>query len=55
MSLRLVCNHPYLFTYKREFPETETQELVNMSNKLKFIDRIIPRLLEMQHKMLIFS
>ncbi|CAD8047864.1 unnamed protein product [Paramecium primaurelia] len=55
MSLRLVCNHPYLFTYKREFPNEDIEEMINQSNKLKFVDRIIPRLLEMQHKMLIFS
>lgn len=29
MSLRLVCNHPYLFTYKREFPNEDIEEMIN--------------------------
>ncbi len=57
MSLRLVCNHPYLFLYKRKFEIEEENwlNIISQSNKLKFLDRVIPKLIEMNHKMLIFS
>ena len=57
MSLRLVCNHPYLFLYKRKFEIEEENwlNIISQSNKLKFLDRVIPKLIEMNHKMLIIS
>ena len=55
MSLRLVCNHPFLFLYKRYQDKGDLNELIQQSNKVKFLDRILPRLLDMKHKMLIFS
>ncbi|KAL4501101.1 hypothetical protein ABPG73_013839 [Tetrahymena malaccensis] len=59
MSLRLVCNHPSLFLYKKKYviPKKDKfqEEFVDCSNKLKFLERMIPKLLQQNHKMLIFS
>ena len=59
MSLRLICCHPLLFLFKNKFeiPEKDKfiEEFIMTSNKLKFLDRIIPKLLQKNHKMLIFS
>ncbi|EGR31749.1 snf2 family n-terminal domain protein [Ichthyophthirius multifiliis] len=59
MSLRLVCNHPLLFLQKKKFevPERDKflEEFIESSNKLKFLQRIIPKLISNGHKMLIFS
>jgi len=59
MNLRLVCNHPFLFEFKRsyEVPERSNfrEVFINKSNKLKLMERIIKKLLEKEHKTLIFS
>ena len=59
MSLRLVCNHPYLLLFKKRFPvptnDKFREEFIESSNKIKFLDRIIPKLLEEGHKTLVFS
>lgn len=59
MSLRLVCNHHYLFLYKKRFPipnpEKYREDFIESSNKLKFLERVIPKLMVTGHKMLIFS
>lgn len=49
MSLRLVCNHPMLFLYKKKFPVPERdkfrEEFIENSNKLKFLERLVPKLI----------
>jgi len=59
MSLRLVCNHHYLFLYKKKFPipkqDKYREDFIESSNKLKFLERVIPKLISKGHKMLIFS
>lgn len=59
MNLRLICNHPFLFLYKKKYdlPEKDKfeQEFINVSNKLKFLSRVLPKLLAGNHKILIFS
>ena len=59
MNLRLICNHPSLFLYKKDYElppiNKFKEEFVDISNKMKFLDRIIPKLLMRGHKMLIFS
>jgi len=56
--LRLVCNHPDLF-YSRSFNydtnEESFREIMNASNKLKFLDKVMPRLLDAGHKILMFT
>lgn len=59
-NLRLVSNHPYNFLYKSKFyiPEDEAEfrnEIINSSNKLKFLEKVIPKLIKEGHKILIFS
>lgn len=59
MHLRLVCDHPDLF-YSRSVnltadEETYEHDVINSSNKLKFLDKVIPRLLKKDHKVLIFT
>lgn len=59
MSLRLVCNHHYLFLYKKKYtvpPSSEFKEkFIESSNKLKFLERVIPKLIQKEEKMLVFS
>ena len=49
MQLRLICNHPLLFLFKNKFVTPERskfkEEFIDTSNKLKFLDRIIPKLI----------
>eukprot|EP01147_Barroeca_monosierra_P000333 gene333-3700_t len=57
MQLRKCCNHPYLLKY----PLTEKGEykidenLIEVSGKLKLLDRMLYRLRQNGHKVLIFS
>ena len=57
--LRLVCDHPDLF-YSRSFnfdgnEATFEDQILSGSNKLKFLDKIIPRFLDAGHKILMFT
>jgi len=61
MHLRLVCDHPDLFySRRREFEYKEENknfedEIVKSSNKLKLLAKMIPKLLDDGHKILIFT
>jgi len=57
--LRLVCDHPDLF-YSRSFNYntdeiTFHEQVLKPSNKLKFLDKVIPNLLNAGHKILMFT
>ena len=59
MTLRLVCNHPDLFhsryrDYQEQIVDFES-EIVRSSNKLKLLDKMIPKLLKEGHKILMFT
>lgn len=51
MQLRKICNHPYLFTENGNGGE----ELIMCSGKFELLDRIIPKLIKTNHRMLIFT
>lgn len=51
VQLRKICNHPYLF----EENETEGDELIMSSGKFELLDRMIPKLIQTNHRMLIFT
>ena len=57
MQLRKVCNHPYLF--EEIDPHSDTgltdQGIVEASGKMKLLDRLLPKLHERGHRVLIFS
>jgi len=57
MQLRKCCNHPYLFQWPldKEGEEIIDETLVQQSGKLQLLDRLLPRLQEEGHRMLIFS
>ena len=59
MHLRLVCDHPDLFyARRREYEENWVnfeEEVVKSSNKLRLLSKMIPKLLEKGHKILIFT
>ena len=56
MQLRKICNHPYLFLdYNNEFLQHLDKKIFTTSGKFEFLDRIIPKLLFFNHKILIFS
>lgn len=58
-NLRLVCNHPALFLFRRDFeiPKKDKfrEEFIESSNKLKLVERLMKKLLESNHKILLFS
>ena len=51
MHLRKVCNHPYLFM--RDYMVDE--DLVRISGKFVLLDRMLPKLLAGNHRVLMFS
>ncbi len=58
MHLQKCCNHPYLFKNAEppvESPEEEHKLLVEASGKLKLLDKMLPKLKERGHRVLIFS
>ena len=56
MELRKICNHPYLFLHhNNELLENINECIYKSSGKFEFLDRIIPKLLLCNHKILIFS
>lgn len=52
MQLRKICNHPYLFTMN-EYEYNE--DLIRCSGKFELLDRILPKLIRTNHRMLIFT
>lgn len=52
MQLRKVCNHPYLFYPEPTYPINDN--LWRCSGKFELLDRILPKLINTGHKMLIF-
>eukprot|EP01135_Chromosphaera_perkinsii_P005464 Nk52_evm13s352 gene=Nk52_evmTU13s352 len=62
MDLRKCCNHPFLFegaeeTIKRQLPSstTESERLVASCGKVVLLDKLLPKLKENGHRVLIFS
>mmetsp|Transcript_12809 Transcript_12809/g.21980 ORF Transcript_12809/g.21980 Transcript_12809/m.21980 type:complete len:1939 (+) Transcript_12809:3717-9533(+) len=56
MQLRKCCNHPYLFPNAEPNFTGETREdLVQASGKLMILDRLLKRLYERGHRVVIFS
>jgi SWI/SNF-related matrix-associated actin-dependent regulator of chromatin subfamily A member 5 len=55
LQLRKVCNHTYLLPDLMPDPYEIDEEIVNGSGKLKMLDRMLPRLKEDGHRVLIFS
>ena len=53
MQLRKICNHPYLFLNPADYGINEN--LFRVSGKFELLDRIIPKLLNTRHRILIFS
>jgi len=51
MHLRKVCNHPYLFV--RDYMVDE--DLIRISGKFVLLDRMLPKLLAGNHRVLMFS
>lgn len=54
MQLRKVCNHPYLFLHFENLAEI-SDEIWRCSGKFELLDRILPKLISLRHKVLIFS
>ena len=54
MQLRKICNHPYLFLDYLE-QEDMKDNIFRASGKFELLDRILPKLIKTNHKILIFS
>ena len=55
MQLRKICNHPYLFLNDEYYYANVTDEIFRTSGKFELLDRILPKLIAMKHRVLIFS
>ena len=56
MQLRKVCNHPYLFDGVEQGPPfVDGDHLIEACMKFKFLDKLLPRLLALDSKILIFT
>ena len=53
MQLRKICNHPYLFL--TGYPLEDINWIYMVSGKFELLDRMLPKMLEADHKVLIFS
>lgn len=54
MQLRKICNHPYLFLDYID-PDESADNIFKCSGKFELLDRILPKLIQTGHKILIFS
>ncbi|CAG9314111.1 SMARCA4_1 [Blepharisma stoltei] len=54
MQLRKVCNHPYLFLHYEQLPMV-TDEIWRCSGKFETLDRMLPKFIRMNHRVLIFT
>ncbi|KAI8905848.1 SNF2 family N-terminal domain-containing protein, partial [Gorgonomyces haynaldii] len=58
VQLRKICNHPYLFNISNESLDDKIDgepEMLRWSGKMKILNRLLPKLLENGHKVLLFS
>ena len=55
LQLRKICNHTYLMPDAAPEPYEITEGIVQGSGKLKMLDRMLPKLREDGHRVLIFS
>ena len=55
MQLRKICNHPYLFDGHEPSDGYITDHIFQVSGKFELLDRMIPKLIKTNHKVLIFS
>ena len=54
MQLRKICNHPYLFA-GHEPEGFISDNIFQVSGKFELLDRMLPKLIRTNHKILIFS
>eukprot|EP01041_Mallomonas_annulata_P001867 gene1867-3622_t len=55
MQLRKVCNHPYLFEEADPNPEYTNENIILSCGKLHILDRLLIKLKENNHRVVIFS
>ncbi|CAE7475525.1 SNF2 [Symbiodinium natans] len=55
MALRKAVNHPFHYLSKKAASGQPVQELIRASGKFEFLDRFLPRLVKLGHKILIFA
>jgi ATP-dependent helicase STH1/SNF2 len=55
VQLRKVCNHPFIFDEAHSYLDRLDDSIVRTSGKFELLDRILPKLKRMGHKVLIFS
>jgi ATP-dependent helicase STH1/SNF2 len=55
MQLRKICNHPYLFEGHEPIGQEVSDHIFNVSGKFELLDRMLPKIIQTGHKILIFS
>jgi SWI/SNF-related matrix-associated actin-dependent regulator of chromatin subfamily A member 5 len=55
MQLRKCCNHPFLFDGADPNPSITDENIVSASGKMRLLDRLLPELKAMGHRVVIFS
>ncbi|GAQ78262.1 putative SNF2 family DNA repair protein [Klebsormidium nitens] len=55
MQLRKCCNHPYLFLDTMEALPDDPSQRVRASGKFELLDRILPKMKQTGHRILLFS
>jgi hypothetical protein len=55
LNLRKCCNHPYLFDGAEPEPYVEGEHIINNSGKMVLLDKLLKKLKQEGHKVLIFS